>query len=91
MKNYKRKVVLWVIVTVIAFISMIVLSIYIAKVNNMLGLLDKVSLDNEITKVWYFSKAYMIGGLAFSCLMFLIGIVISYAGLKSWRYADVFI
>ncbi|QCZ36483.1 hypothetical protein [Mycoplasma nasistruthionis] len=90
MKNYKRKVITWLILTIIAFIAIITLSILINSLSSTLELTEKVTLDQKIVDTYQFTKAYSIGGLALSCLIFVIGSVISYAGLKSWKYAEMF-
>ncbi|WP_406614534.1 hypothetical protein ACJA23_01240 [Mycoplasma corogypsi] len=91
MKNYKVKIIIWLIMAIFAFVGIIALSINIAHVNELLLLKEKVTLDTAIVDTWTFSKAYMIGGLAFCCLIFVIGGVIGYAGIKSWKYTDMFI
>ncbi|MEA4134369.1 hypothetical protein NPA13_02310 [Mycoplasma sp. 2045] len=88
MKNVRTKVVIWAILTVVALVAIIGLSILI---NNVQSLLDikKTTLDAKILQSYQYTKAYSIGGLAFSCLLFLMGSVITYAGIKSWRYSEM--
>lgn len=88
MKNVRTKVVIWAILTVVALGAIIGLSILI---NNVQSLLDisKTTLDDKILQTYQYTKAYSIGGLAFSCLLFLMGSVITYAGIKSWRYSEM--
>ncbi|MFV8434775.1 hypothetical protein ACNQ17_00515 [Mycoplasma sp. Sp48II] len=91
MKNYKRRVITWVIVTVIALIAIIVLSIMINYVQPLIDLNNKVILDSQIVNLAQYVKAYSIGGLAFACLLFVMGIVISYSGIKSLKYVEMFV
>ncbi|QNM93576.1 hypothetical protein H9M94_03155 [Mycoplasma sp. Pen4] len=89
MKNIKRRVITWVILTVLAFIAIIALSAFISSLQGVLDI-NNVKLDSDIIDAYQYAKAYSIGGLAFSCVIFLLGSIISYAGLKSWKYIDMF-
>ncbi|QGZ97334.1 hypothetical protein GE118_00770 [Mycoplasma sp. NEAQ87857] len=91
MRNYKRKVIIWFIIAILAFIAMIGLSVLIWTINTSLEQWKTIRLDRSITDSYYFIKSYSIGGLALSCLLFLMGSVISYSGFKSWRYSEMFI
>ncbi|MFU2193217.1 hypothetical protein [Mycoplasma sp. 4079] len=88
MKNVRTKVVIWAILTVVSFVAIIGLSILISNVESTLNL-KKVSLDLKIIETYQYTKAYSIGGLAFACLLFMMGSVITYAGIKSWRYSEM--
>lgn len=90
MQGYKRKVITWSIVTVLAFIAIIALAIFLASLSNVLELHETVTLDQKIIDTYNFARSYTIGGLAFACIIFLMGLVISYAGIKSWKYVEMF-
>ncbi|QKT05357.1 hypothetical protein [Mycoplasma sp. OR1901] len=90
MGRYKTKIIIWSIVTLIAFIGIITLSVLISNLEFVLNLSEKVTLDQQITDTYKFIKSYSIGGLAFSIVVFVIGSIISYAGYKSWKYVEMF-
>ncbi|ATO30817.1 hypothetical protein CO229_01635 [Mycoplasmopsis bovirhinis] len=90
MQGYKRKVITWAIVTFLALIAIIALSIFLANLSNVLELHKTVTLDQKIIDTYNFARSYTIGGLAFSCIIFLMGLIISYAGIKSWKYVEMF-
>ncbi|EIE40487.1 hypothetical protein MCANUF31_01408 [Mycoplasmopsis canis UF31] len=90
MAGYKRKVITWTIITIIAFISIIALSVFLSKLGGVLELHQHVTLDQKIIDTYNFARSYTIGGLAFACIIFLMGLVISYAGIKSWKYVEMF-
>ncbi|UUD35937.1 hypothetical protein NPA08_03190 [Mycoplasmopsis citelli] len=90
MKHYKQKIIIWIILSVLALISIIVLSYLISFVQATLDSTNSVNIDLEIIKTYNFVKAYAIGGLAFSCIILVIGSIISYAGIKSWKYSELF-
>ncbi|SJZ55944.1 hypothetical protein [Mycoplasmopsis verecunda] len=90
MKNYKRRVITWSILTVLGLIGIIVLSVLITQVQPIIDLNDKVVLDTQIIDLAQYVKAYSIGGLAFSCLIFVMGSIITYAGYKSLNYVEMF-
>ncbi|EIE42050.1 hypothetical protein MCANUFG4_01388 [Mycoplasmopsis canis UFG4] len=90
MTGYKRKVIIWTIITIIAFISIIALSIFLSKLGGVLKLHEYVTLDQKIIDTYNFARSYTIGGLAFACIIFMMGLIISYAGIKSWKYVEMF-
>ncbi|TDV24154.1 hypothetical protein BCF59_0102 [Mycoplasmopsis mustelae] len=90
MKNYKTKIIIWAIISVIALVGIIALPIFITRLNYVLDLYEKVEFDREILDAYQFAKAYSIGGLAFFCVLLIIGCTITYAGIKSWRYSEMF-
>ncbi|VEU62710.1 hypothetical protein [Mycoplasmopsis bovirhinis] len=90
MQGYKRKVITWAIVTFLALIAIIALSIFLANLSNVLELHKTVTLDQKIIDTYNFARSYTIGGLAFSCIIFLMGLIISYSGIKSWKYVEMF-
>ncbi|UUM20013.1 hypothetical protein NPA11_01065 [Mycoplasma sp. 1578d] len=62
-------------------------------INFAQGTLDAtagVNLDRTIISAYKVVKAYSIGGLTFFCIIVVIGSIISYAGLKSWKYSEMF-
>ncbi|MFV8401211.1 hypothetical protein [Mycoplasma sp. 2634B] len=89
MQNLKRKVIIWTILTVVAFVAIIGLSVFISDLQVILDI-HKVTLDPKIIDAYQYAKAYSIGGLSLSCLIFVLGMIISYAGIKSWKYTDMF-
>ncbi|MHA0272655.1 hypothetical protein [Mycoplasma sp. 48589B] len=90
MKNYKRKVITWTIIAVLALIAIIGLSILISTIQPILNLNEKVGLDKTIIDSYQYIKAYSIGGLAFACLLFVMGSIIAYSGIKSLNYVQMF-
>ncbi|AMD81233.1 hypothetical protein MCANPG14_01438 [Mycoplasmopsis canis PG 14] len=90
MTGYKRKVITWTIITIIAFISIIILSIFLSRLGGVLELHEHVTLDQKIIDTYNFARSYTIGGLAFACIIFMMGLIISYAGIKSWKYVEMF-
>ncbi|MGZ9755514.1 hypothetical protein ACXYRQ_00520 [Mycoplasma sp. 394] len=90
MRTYKRRIIIWTIIAALALIAIIGLSIFIHQLGYTIELNKKVELDRSIIDAFQFSKAYSIGGLAFSCVVFIIGVIISYAGFKSWKYSEMF-
>ncbi|MHA3825781.1 hypothetical protein ACX1NA_01505 [Mycoplasma sp. VS276A1] len=62
----------------------------ISSVQPLIDLNEKVILDVKIVSLAQYVKAYSIGGLAFSCLLFVMGIAISYSGLRSLKYVEMF-
>ncbi|AKF41120.1 hypothetical protein [Mycoplasmopsis canis] len=90
MAGYKRKVITWTIITIIAFISIIILSIFLSRLGGVLELHEHVTLDQKIIDTYNFARSYTIGGLAFACIIFMMGLIISYAGIKSWKYVEMF-
>ncbi|WP_027121407.1 hypothetical protein [Mycoplasma leonicaptivi] len=90
MSGYKRKVIIWTILAFVALCGIIALSIFVSVLDNTLSVNSKVLLDNNIVDLYNALRSYSIGGLAFSCLIFLLGTVISYSGIKSWKYAEQF-
>ncbi|MCU9934827.1 hypothetical protein [Mycoplasmopsis cynos] len=90
MNNYKRKVIIWTIITIIAFAAIIGLSIFIYRLGDVIELNEQVTLDQKIVDTYNFAKSYSIGGLAFSCIIFIMGLIISYAGFKSLKYVEMF-
>ncbi|WP_025755619.1 hypothetical protein [Mycoplasmopsis cricetuli] len=90
MKNYKNKIIIWSIITVISSIMIIVLSVLIAQLSQTISLFNTVTLDLKILETYNYVKAYSIGGLAFFCILFVMGSIISYAGIRSWKYSELF-
>ncbi|VEU76513.1 hypothetical protein [Mycoplasmopsis columboralis] len=90
MKNYKRKVIIWSILSVVAFIGIILLSYLVNLSQSTLDSTANVNLDEQILSIYRFVKAYAIGGLAFCCILLVIGSIITYAGIRSWKYAEMF-
>ncbi|MFV8459286.1 hypothetical protein [Mycoplasma sp. 005V] len=90
MKNYKRKVITWAIISVLALVAIIVLSVLISQVQPLIDLNEKVTLDIKIVDLAQYVKSYSIGGIAFACLLFVMGTVITYSGFKSLKYVEMF-
>ncbi|MFA7699710.1 hypothetical protein [Mycoplasmopsis synoviae] len=90
MKKYKLKVTLWLLTAIFSLIMIIVLSSMIVTIENTLALARQVELDTTITNSYGFIKAYAIGAIAFFLIITLMGTAISYAGFKSWKYAEMF-
>lgn len=90
MANYKRKVIIWTAIAVLAFIGIIALSVLISKLSVIIELNERVTLDAKIRDSYQFIKSYSIGGLAFLCVVFVMGTVISYAGIRTWKYTEMF-
>ncbi|MFV8473842.1 hypothetical protein ACNQ1X_00740 [Mycoplasma sp. SK341A] len=90
MKNYKRKVITWTVIAVLSLIAIIALSVLISQIQPILDLGQRVILDNQIIDSYQYIKAYSIGGLAFACLLFVMGSVIAYSGIKSLNYVQMF-
>lgn len=90
MKNYKRKVIIWSILSVLSLIMIIVLSYVINLTQGTIDATSSVNLDLKILSAYKFVKAYSVGGLAFFCIILVIGSVISYAGIRSWKYSEMF-
>ncbi|VEU58878.1 hypothetical protein [Mycoplasmopsis gallinacea] len=89
MKGYKRKIIFWAILTVVSLIAIILLSVLLSTVQPTLDLADEVELDSKIKNLYNSVKAYSIGGVAFFSILFLMGSVITYSGIKSWRYSEM--
>ncbi|WBP84260.1 hypothetical protein [Mycoplasmopsis edwardii] len=90
MSGYKRKVITWTIISVIALAAIIGLAIFISQLSDIIALNENVTLDEKIIDTYNFARSYSIGGLAFACIIFIMGVVISYAGIKSWKYVEMF-
>ncbi|WP_426461072.1 hypothetical protein [Mycoplasma hafezii] len=90
MKDYKRKVYTWIIFTILGIVGIIGLSIGIHEVQGYIKLFNDVSVAIEVSNAYYVTESYMIGGLAFCCLITILGSIITYSGLKSLKYTEMF-
>ncbi|WP_036464188.1 hypothetical protein [Mycoplasmopsis sturni] len=91
MKNYKFKIVLWSFIGILSLIMVVVFAVLISYFQNTINLSETVvRLDNKIIETYKIIQSYSIGGLAFFSLLTPMSIIISYAGYKSWKYAELF-
>ncbi|MCU9939321.1 hypothetical protein NW739_00485 [Mycoplasmopsis felis] len=90
MKGYKRKIIIWTFVGLLALIAIIALSFLISSLEEVINIYEKVTLDTKIIDSYQFTKAYSIGGLAFSRVVFVMSFIIAYAGFRSLKYSEMF-
>ncbi|WP_129725301.1 hypothetical protein [Mycoplasmopsis citelli] len=90
MKNYKRKVIIWLILSIISFVMIIILSYVINFASSTIYSTSSVVIEKDILDVYKYVRAYAIGGLSFFCIVFVMGSITSYAGIKSWKYSEMF-
>ncbi|WP_036452709.1 hypothetical protein [Mycoplasma buteonis] len=90
MKSYKRKLIIWIALTVFAIFGVIGLSVGISLIRSTIDLFKFISFASEITNAYRTVESYMIGGLAFCCLVTVLGTIITYSGIKSLKYTEMF-
>lgn len=88
--KYKRKVIIWGIYSFISLVLIIVLAILLANVSYGLNLFNYVNLDAKINSIFKVIRAYCIGGLSFFTISLIVGSIITYSGIKSWKYMELF-
>ncbi|VEU75475.1 Uncharacterised protein [Mycoplasmopsis maculosa] len=83
--NIKVQTVIWTIVVAIALFLICICSFLIYKSNSVLYI-KSVSIEESLKTAYQVYKAYSIGILLFSIILFIIGSAISYLGFRSWTY-----
>ncbi|WP_027334891.1 hypothetical protein [Mycoplasmopsis felifaucium] len=84
--NIKANTILWLCLSVIALVLIVVCSVIIAKVSSIEEVAN-VKIQTDLIQEYSAWKAYAIGVLAFSIIVFTIGASISFLGFKSWNYS----
>ncbi|CBH40235.1 hypothetical protein MBOVJF4428_00112 [Mycoplasmopsis agalactiae] len=91
MKKVKIKslTIVWSILALIALVLIIYCSIIIHNALFIIDINNFVSLDTTVISQARYQMAYSIAGISISVIIFLIGIFIAYAGIKSWNYKAI--
>ncbi|TQC54213.1 hypothetical protein E1I18_00355 [Mycoplasmopsis mucosicanis] len=84
--NVKSMTIKWTIVGIIALIALIICSVIIGQITNRIESIKYVKIETLLIDQYIAYKAYGIGFLAFSIVVFLISASIAYKGYRSWNY-----